>query len=88
MRLVKERAEIYLLIYRGIVKRLSRESHKLKVAGSNPAPATIWGSDGIGSHNGLKIHCPKGREGSSPSSPTIYTIIAQSGRASHEIRIR
>ena len=70
------------------MKWLSRESHKLKVAGSNPAPATIWGSDGIGSHNGLKIHCPKGREGSSPSSPTIYTTIAQSGRASHEIRIR
>ena len=31
----------------------------------------LWGNDGIGSHNGLKIHCPKGREGSSPSSPTI-----------------
>ena len=70
------------------MKWLSRRPHKPKVAGSNPAPATIWGSDGIGSHNGLKIHCPSGRVSSSLTSPTIYTTIAQSGRASHEIRIR
>ena len=67
---------------------VARWAHNQKVAGSNAAPATVWGSDGIGSHNGLKIRCPSGREGSSPSSPTIYTTIAQSGRASHEIRIR
>ncbi len=30
-------------------------------------------SGGIGRHDGLKIRCPKGLEGSSPSSPTTRT---------------
>ena len=30
-----------------------------------------WAGGGIGRRSGLKIRCPQGREGSSPSPPTI-----------------
>ena len=35
-----------------------------------------WLNGGIGRRKGLKIPCPYGREGSSPSSAT-YTLVAQ-----------
>ncbi len=37
-------------------------------------------SGGIGRHDGLKIRCPKGLEGSSPSSPTTNPASNQTAR--------
>ena len=39
----------------------------------------LWECGGIGIRNGLKIRRPRGREGSSPSTPTIYRDLAQLG---------